>query len=447
MAKYFVLSIDSFMNSFSLIESGKNIKFSIKTQGDYNVLSELNMGDYLVVYFRQPTGKFKIILQVDKNITTGKSFKKILEVGEGADCYVGGIQDLEHINISEISENQYKEILTNMVSCFYNSSNDDEINEKVKRIKGGKNILFYGVPGSGKSYAISKICDDETVMERVVFHPDYSYSDFVGQIMPRLNMEKKLEYVFTPGPFTKIMFEAEHNPGKMFYLVIEEINRGNAPAVFGEIFQLLDRKDALKYPGEEDESEYGISNYDIAKEVYDGNANHLVRIPSNLTLLATMNTSDQNVFTLDTAFQRRWDMRHVPNKFTDGHALDLIEGTNISWGSFAYVINDLIIEVNTEMGGAGDKRLGAYFIKLNELSNTSFSEKVLKYLWDDAFKMDKQVIFDKKMTSLEKVLDTYQNAEGDPLKAVLKGDVYQKMHSSALESQKVNVEKNEDTNV
>lgn len=318
--------------------------------------------------------------------------------------------------------------------------------DNVQRLKGGKNILFYGVPGSGKSYAISKICDDESVMERVVFHPDYSYSDFVGQIMPRLNDEQKLEYVFTPGPFTKIMYEAEHNPGKMYYLVIEEINRGNAPAIFGEIFQLLDRKDSAKYPGEEDESEYGISNYDIAKEVYDGDVNHLVRIPSNLTLLATMNTSDQNVFTLDTAFQRRWDMKHTPNKFTDGHAFDLIEGSNITWGSFAYVINDLVLEINADMGGSGDKRLGAYFAKLNELSQVAFSEKVLKYLWDDAFKMDKQMIFDKKMTSLEKVLDSYQNAQGDPLKSVLKGDVYQKMYESASESAKGDLETEKDSN-
>ena len=431
MAKYFVLSVDSFTNSFSILGNGKNIYFSMKVQGDDNVISSLRTGDYLAVYSRKPDGKFRIILQADNTNGTSRSFKKVLEVGAGADGHVSGVQDLDHIDVTEISEQQYNAILRNMLSTLVVSEEISDDEEDVPRIKGGKNILFYGVPGSGKSYAISKICDDESVMERVVFHPDYSYSDFVGQIMPRLNEDNKLEYVFTPGPFTKIMYEAEHNPSKMFYLIIEEINRGNAPAIFGEIFQLLDRKDAVKYPGEEDESEYGISNYDIAKEVYDGDANHLVRIPSNLTILATMNTSDQNVFTLDTAFQRRWDMKHTPNKFTDGHAFDLIEGSNISWGSFAYVINDLVVEINADMGGSGDKRLGAYFAKLDELSNVAFSEKVLKYLWDDAFKMDKQMVFDKRMTSLDKVLDAYQNAQGDPLKAVLKGDVYQKMNDQA----------------
>ena len=296
----------------------------------------------------------------------------------------------------------------------------------------GSNILFYGVPGSGKSFAINRICSDENYMQRVVFHPDYSYSDFVGQITPWLNPEKdnKLEYRFTPGPFTRIMQKAVHDPDNMYYLVIEEINRGNAPAIFGEIFQLLDRKDGDKFPGQAGESEYGISNYDIAREVYDGDLMHPVRIPSNLTILATMNTSDQNVFTLDTAFQRRWDMRHIPNDFNNRHAVDLIVDSEISWGTFATVVNEIVIENSYDMGNSGDKRLGAYFAKTAELSRKKFPEKVLKYLWDDAFKMDKQVVFDKRMTSLEKVLDAYAAALGDPLKDVLKGDVYQKMHDT-----------------
>jgi GTPase subunit of restriction endonuclease len=331
----------------------------------------------------------------------------------------------------------FKDQLKSLNNKFYKEGTNTRVNaasliprKRISSAGRGTNILYYGVPGSGKSYAVSKICSDETVMERVVFHPDYSYSDFVGQIMPRLNKANKLEYVFTPGPFTKILKKAYHDPATMYYLVIEEINRGNAPAIFGEIFQLLDRKDASIYPDEVGESEYGISNYDIAKEVYDGDPDHSVKIPSNLTLLATMNTSDQNVFTLDTAFQRRWDMRHVPNRFTDLHAADLIEGSEISWGTFAMIVNDLASEINTEMIGAGDKRLGAYFAKANELKVDVFSEKVLKYLWDDVFRMDKQVVFDKGMTSLEKVLEAYQNSPGDPLKAVLKSDIYQKMYEN-----------------
>lgn len=157
------------------------------------------------------------------------------------------------------------------------------------RKTGAENILLYGVPGAGKSHEIkTKYCSDEKFMERVVFHPDYTYSDFVGQILPRVEKDEsgneKLKYVFTPGPFTKMLKKAEKDPDHYYYLVIEELNRGNAPAIFGEIFQLLDRKDEDEFPPEEvGESEYGISNYEVATEVYE-DEEHPVRIPSKSSL-------------------------------------------------------------------------------------------------------------------------------------------------------------------
>ena len=304
------------------------------------------------------------------------------------------------------------------------------------RKTGAENILLYGVPGAGKSHEIkTKYCADEKFMERVVFHPDYMYSDFVGQILPRVEKDEagndKLKYEFTPGPFTKMLKKAVHDPDNYYYLVIEELNRGNAPAVFGEIFQLLDRKDEEGgFAAEEvGESEYGISNYDVAKEVY-GDEEHQVRIPSNMFILATMNTADQNVFTLDTAFQRRWNMRQIENRFDESeHSKDRIEGTQISWGAFATVINDMIIESNVDMASSEDKRLGTYFARKKELETGRFPEKVLKYLWDDAFKMDKTAIFHEKYKSLEEVVVTYKTASDDKLEAVLKSSVYEKMLS------------------
>lgn len=301
---------------------------------------------------------------------------------------------------------------------FSEDETEEYINEE-DRVKDGENILYYGVPGSGKSFAIGKKCSDARFMERVVFHPDYTYSDFVGQILPRLNKNNKLEYVFTAGPFTRILKKAYKDPDNMYYLVIEEINRGNAPAIFGEIFQLLDRN---KYGT----SEYGISNYDVAKEVYK-DSDIAVKIPSNLTVLATMNTSDQNVFTLDTAFQRRWKMKHIPNRFNNNHANDLIEGTKISWGGFATVINDMVIDINVDVSGSGDKRLGAYFAKTEELSTDLFPEKVLKYIWDDAFRMEPDAVFDEKFKSLENVIEVYETHQGDKLQSVLRAAVYKQM--------------------
>lgn len=321
-----------------------------------------------------------------------------------------------------------------------------ENKKSAMRKTGAESILLYGVPGAGKSYEIkTKYCDDEKRMERVVFHPDYTYSDFVGQILPRVEKDKdgndKLKYVFTPGPFTKMLKKAENDPENYYYLVIEELNRGNAPAIFGEIFQLLDRKDEEDFPDEEvGESEYGISNYEVAKEVY-GDEKHTVRIPSNMYILATMNTADQNVFTLDTAFQRRWNMRQIENNFNKSeHSKDMIAGTKVSWGAFATVINDMVIDINVDMASSEDKRLGTYFAKKKELRADRFSEKVLKYLWDDAFKMDKTAIFNENCKSLEDVVITYETATSDKLESVLRTSVYEKMLSKM---QHMNSEDNE----
>lgn len=311
----------------------------------------------------------------------------------------------------------------------------EEMKSSATRKTGAENILLYGVPGSGKSHEIkTKYCDDEKRMERVVFHPDYTYSDFVGQILPRVEKDEsgndKLKYVFTPGPFTKMLKKAENDPDNYYYLVIEELNRGNAPAIFGEIFQLLDRKDEDEFPTEEvGESEYGISNYEVAKEVYE-DEKQPVRIPSNMYILATMNTADQNVFTLDTAFQRRWNMKQIENNFIKcDHSKDIIAGTKVSWGAFATVINDMVIDINVDMASSEDKRLGTYFAKKKELEANRFPEKVLKYLWDDAFKMDKTAIFNENCKSLEDVVVTYETATADKLAAVLRLNVYEKMLS------------------
>ncbi|MDE5952055.1 MAG: AAA family ATPase, partial [Acetatifactor sp.] len=151
----------------------------------------------------------------------------------------------------------------------YMADGDGEIDESA-RISTGENILLYGVPGAGKSWTIEhEYCDDDACMERLVFHPDYMHSDFVGQIMPVVeNGSNKVTYRFVPGPFTKIVKKAYENPTKSYFLVIEEINRGNAPAIFGEIFQLLDRRTTDGEGFKKCTSEYGITNPDIARELY-----------------------------------------------------------------------------------------------------------------------------------------------------------------------------------
>lgn len=319
---------------------------------------------------------------------------------------------------------------------------DDFKNETTKGIIESANILFYGVPGCGKSHTVgkkyeSKVKEEYTI--RVVFHPDYTYSDFVGQIMPVLEKvenkdgieEEKLQYKFIPGPFTRILQLAEIHKDQQCLLIIEELNRGNAPAIFGEIFQLLDRNDDGK-------SKYAIYNRDISMALYD-EPNKSIKLPPNLTIVATMNTSDQNVFTMDTAFQRRWQMEHIPNKFDfkTAHVNKHLPNSKISWGAFAQTVNKKMHTVNSGFGSTDDKSLGVYFATDNDLDNAKrFAEKVLKYLWDDAFKLGRQVLFSNCSEGLSSVIEAYEEAAGDPLEAVLLPEIYKEMQDAMAKAER-----------
>ena len=371
-------------------------------------------------------------LSEDESDTSGG--KHIIIVPEVLEKYETRLRNLKIYNIDMDCDEPIVDDEANGTVESYSQIPIEEL-----RHDTGCNVLLYGVPGAGKSWTIEhEYCDNEDCMERLVFHPDYMYSDFVGQILPVVKDDDKVRYEFMPGPFTKLLKRAYSNPDKSYYLIVEEINRGNAPAIFGEIFQLLDRKDEdgmdeagnLLY--KKGTSEYGITNANIARVVY-GDEEHKVRIPSNMSILGTMNTSDQNVFTLDTAFQRRWIMRMIPNSFKNHRFADKpILDTDVSWKQFCEVINDEILRRNN-ITSSEDKRLGAYFISASDLdmkyvtdgmsekekiqvehNNNRFAEKVLKYLWDDAFKFSHQDTFNtRQFGSLEKVIAGFM----DPAKS------------------------------
>ena len=318
-------------------------------------------------------------------------------------------------------------------------------------------IIYYGVPGCGKSNKIREQLKDvpEKNKVRVVFHPEYTNAEFIGQILPKVN--DHITYEFTPGPFTQIIKRAYLSPNERFYLVIEEINRGNAAAIFGDTFQLLDRLKA----GETDSlgndpanaavntftegwSQYFVQNDDVNvyirkatkkadgsyEEKNDGepigeieindihfNANTAIRLPPNLSILATMNTSDQNVFTLDNAFQRRFDMGLVRNEFdltkpaVNAQYNAEIDDTGIKWGQFWGWINAKITATLKGLSSTEDKRLGVWFVSNvgGIIDDKIFAEKVLKFLWDDVFKFKRPQIFAKDVDTLEKLINFFEN--------------------------------------
>jgi len=301
-------------------------------------------------------------------------------------------------------------------------------------------IIYYGVPGCGKSNKIREQLKNvpEKNKVRVVFHPEYTNAEFIGQILPKVNGH--VTYEFTSGPFTQIIKLAYLNPNEQFYLVIEEINRGNAAAIFGDTFQLLDRLKA----GETDSlgndpanaavntftegwSQYFVQNDDVnayirgtENSIQIGNirfdSNTAIRLPPNLSILATMNTSDQNVFTLDNAFQRRFDMELVRNEFdltqpaVNAQYNAEIDDTGIKWGQFWGWINAKITATLKGLSSTEDKRLGVWFVSNvgGIIDDKVFAEKVLKFLWDDVFKFKRPQIFADGTDTLEKLINSFE---------------------------------------
>lgn len=253
---------------------------------------------------------------------------------------------------------------------------------------GGENIIYYGAPGTGKSHLVNSIVESCKHV-RTVFHPDLQNSDFFGCLKPEMD-GKDVTYGFAPGPFMQALVLAIRNPSEPVYLVIEELNRAAAAAVFGDLFLLLDRDGT------------GAGEYDVnfpstesrkwfCKET--GNPAEKIRIPSNLNIYATMNSADQGVFPLDTAFRRRWNQEYLKLDYDNGpsgnvgyrdktgklHELPLLV--------FVKTLNGYLLDQH-ELTIAEDRLLGQWFVKENELNGTSVPEKILLYLWDDLLRHD-----------------------------------------------------------
>ena len=280
-----------------------------------------------------------------------------------------------------------------------------------------RNRILFGAPGTGKSFTLNHEKDlllaDGGEYERVTFHPDYSYANFVGTYkpVPCKDSEGKdaITYSYVPGPFMRTYVKALQNSRtdapKPFLLVIEEINRANVAAVFGDVFQLLDR-------GDDEVSEYPIQGSEDIKKYLagelGGNPDDYaeIRIPDNMFIWATMNSADQGVFPMDTAFKRRWDFTYLG--IDDSEAGIVGKKVVLGQGDYRRIVewNELRKAINNELltyKVNEDKLMGPYFISKKNLPEGEmidpavfsriFKNKVIMYLFDDAAKQKRITLF------------------------------------------------------
>lgn len=265
--------------------------------------------------------------------------------------------------------------------------------------------IFYGAPGTGKSHTVDKDYVKDNKCFRITFHPDTDYASFVGCYKPKMGgpTGEDITYSFVPQVFLNAYIYAWNHPDEPTYLVIEELNRGNCAQIFGDIFQLLDRQ-KTGHPGY---SKYTINaDSDIAtylsgelkdKESYEKVIREIygpkefdfsiLALPSNLNILATMNTSDQSLFPIDSAFKRRWGMEYVGVNYTDAEQFTVVidETHKYSWSKILKGLNGYIKQEKHST----NKILGNRFVQSDEnnvISAVAFRDKVLFFLFNDVFK-------------------------------------------------------------
>ena len=343
-------------------------------------------------------------------------------------------------------------IAANDQILFISEKSDGVKNEESDIPKSRQIILYYGAPGTGKSHKIKEALGeyedcpaDKKVPKvnifRTTFHPDSDYSTFVGAYKPTKGkrplyglfgkdtvrmkdgedlFEDMITYKFVPQAFLNAYIRA-YQTDENVYLIIEEINRGNCAQIFGDLFQLLDR------------DENGISEYTIKAdadlksflEEELGEDNPGIKdgelcLPSNLYIYATMNTSDQSLFPIDSAFKRRWDWEYEPIKYKNTDWKIVIDGTEYSWVSLQRKVNDKILSATS----SEDKMLGDYFVNPSDgiITDKVLLNKILFYLWNDVCKDGEGDIFRTKEGDKEADItfsDLYGTDKSDKLKAMM----------------------------
>ena len=320
-----------------------------------------------------------------------------------------------------------------------------------------RNYIFFGAPGTGKSYQLNKLakeCFPKKNVRRVTFYPDYTYSQFVGCFRPYAYRddttgESVITYRFVLGPFLETYLAAVAHPSRNYLLIVEEINRANPAATFGDVFQLLDRdadgrseygiavplemKDAIvdywldtdKVSCEEKEAAAKANGLANQREMLDAMTGEL-RLPPNMYIWATMNSADQGVFPMDTAFKRRWDFKYMG--IDDGASVIAnkavaVAGVSIVWDKLRRKINDLMADNKINE----DKLLGPFFISPDALNDERFvdvfKDKVLLYLYEDAGKMKRKGLFADETATYSELCRQFEHEGVGVFKTIDPADV------------------------
>lgn len=421
-----------------------NIDYARKnTDGDAFVLSKdykFNLGkgalwligeDYakksnkFIASINKSNGKFQLYRTVYKKLDPKEYgwFITLIDNNLVGNELILDINEVNQILTLDIKFNAINKVIdiSDIESEKDDENNKQNINNNLElNIEQPHNRIVFGAPGTGKS---NRLENDKIVFgnnfERVTFHPNYSYAQFVGTYKPVPVKElvngietTTITYKYVPGPFMRTYVKAiksikENNP-KPYLLLIEEINRANVATVFGDIFQLLDRKDG--------QSEYEIETSEdmrsyLASELKgDESEYERIKIPNNMYIWATMNSADQGVFPIDTAFKRRWNFEYIGiNENSDG-----IKNITVKLGQDEHDVNwnNLRMAINNKLSKVckvnEDKLLGPYFLSKDVISTLegdnyvkdnkkfieAFKSKIIMYLYEDAAKQHKQKLFE-----------------------------------------------------
>ncbi len=435
MGNSYILKISSLSHTFSLIESGVDFSFKynlIENDQLTNILKVLKVGDTFFCAIGDYIKSYFSVKNIDDKDVI---LNKIIEVAKGYKIEdINIVKKLEEDLIYKIDDNLKAEILKSMSPNTkekkpYTPLDYTPCKDKIKSY----NRIIFGAPGTGKSYELKHEAEftkkdgslypditkredridlafPENNVERVTFHPDYSYGQFVGSYKPVSDDDGRIRYEYVPGPFMRTLVKAlesgkNGDSAEKFLLIVEEINRAKVAAVFGDMFQLLDRTDEGESVYEIQASE-DVRRY-LARELGGTKDNYTsIKLPNNMYIWATMNSADQGVFPMDTAFKRRWEFTYLGINENEDEVKKTIKtlpvlhngNEGIEWNILRRSINTMLLK---ECKVNEDKLLGPFFISGDVFKNPSdknaffdaFNSKVLMYLFEDAGKMHQKKLF------------------------------------------------------